>query len=109
MDPIKAQFLVNFAPVIGGLGLTAILGWVFTTWLRVRHGYPLENSWGKPLMPSRTPQSEKMLQALNDENRALRTEMGELKNRVVVLERIVTDPAARLDREIASLSATSLN
>lgn len=109
MDPIKAEFLINFAPVIGVVGITAILGWVFTTWLKVRHGYPLENGWGKPLMPARMPESDKMLRALNDENRALRTEMGELKNRVAVLERIATDPAARLDREIASLGASNLN
>lgn len=109
MDPEKVQLLREFTPLIGGLGLLSILGWVFTTWLQVRHGYPLESSWGKPLHPTRTPATEKMMQALNDENRALRTEVGELKNRVAVLERIATDPAARLDREIAALNQASLN
>lgn len=109
MDPNKAQMFVELGPIFLVVGVVAILGWVFTTWLKVRHGYPLENGWGKPLHPTRLPESDKLLQAMNDENRALRTEMGELKNRVVVLERIATDPAARLDREIAGLSANNFN
>ena len=29
-----------FAPVAMIVGLTAVGGWIFTTWLRVKHGYP---------------------------------------------------------------------
>ena len=36
--------LGNFAPVALLLGALAIGGWIFTTWLRIKHGYPLENS-----------------------------------------------------------------
>lgn len=91
-----------------GLGALGIGGWIFTTWLRMRHGYPLENSWGKALHPTKTPESERMISAIADENRHLRTELGEMRNRVAVLERIATDPGARLDREIAGLN-TNLN
>jgi len=109
MDPMKAEMLMEFAPVAALLGTLAIVGWIFTTWLRVRHGYPLEDSFGRKVHPTRVPESEKMLQAMAEENRALRTEMGELKNRIGVLERIATDPGARLDREIAGLSAGNMN
>lgn len=93
--------------VIGGLivGALGILGWVLTTWLRVKHGYPLETSWGKPLHRTGPTASDRQLAAMAEELRHLRTEMGELKSRTAVLERLATDPAARLDREIAGLSA----
>jgi hypothetical protein len=108
MDIADTTIIPNLPWIIGGgmaLGASAIGGWVFTTWLRVRHGYPLENSWGKAMHPTKTPEGERMVAALAEENRHLRTELGEMKNRVAVLERIATDPGARLDREIASLNA----
>lgn len=106
MDPItQMQFFHSFAPVIGVVGVAGMAGWVVTTWLRVRHGYPLENGWGKALYPNKTPEADRMIAAIADENRHLRTELGEMKNRVAVLERIATDPGARLDREIASLNS----
>ena len=33
------------------IALVAIGAWVFTTWLRVKNGYPLEGSWGNALHP----------------------------------------------------------
>ena len=92
-----------FAPVLTIVGLAAIAGWVFTTWLRIKHGYPLEDSWGRPVSRQGIADGDKRLAALAEENRHLRTELGELKNRIAVLERIATDPAARVDREIAAL------
>src|SRR4028119_1715488 len=34
-----------------GLGFAGVAGWVFTTWLRIKHGYPLETSGGRPAGP----------------------------------------------------------
>ena len=41
--------------IIGGmiLGAFAIASWIYTTHLRVKNGYPLENSWGKPFYPQK--------------------------------------------------------
>ena len=54
---MSEQFILLHLPwIIGGgmlLGFMAIAGWVFTTWLRIKHGYPLETSWGKALEPRR--------------------------------------------------------
>ena len=45
--------------IVGGLmlGVMAIAGWVFTTWLRIKHGYPLETSWGKAIEPRVTTET----------------------------------------------------
>lgn len=109
MDPMKIAFFETVTPMVAAIGVAGVIGWVVTTWLRVRHGYPLESGWGKPLYPSKAPEADRLLAAMAEENRALRTELGELKNRVGVLERIATDPASRLDREIAGLGAGPMN
>lgn len=90
-------------PLVGALG---VIGWIITTWLRVKHGYPLDTSWGTPLHQSGPSASDKQLTAMAEELRCMRTEMGEIKNRTAVPERLATDPAARLDHQIASLSNT---
>ncbi len=44
-----------------------------------------------------------MIAALIEDNRRLVSDLGEMKLHVAVLERLATDPATRLDREIAGL------
>jgi hypothetical protein len=96
----------NLPWIIGGgmlLGLIAILGWVFTTWLRVRHGYPLESSWGMPVHPKTDRESAEMIKLLTSENAQLRAELGSVKDRVETLERIATDRPSKLARDIDHL------
>jgi hypothetical protein len=71
------------------------LAWMFTTWIRARHGYPLEGSKGEPV--------ERESGALRAENDALKGQVGRLEERIGVLERIATDPAAHVAREIEQL------
>jgi hypothetical protein len=40
-----------FAPVAALVGLAAVLGWVYTTRLRIKHGYPLDGAWGQAVYP----------------------------------------------------------
>jgi hypothetical protein len=97
----------NLPWIIGGgmlLGLVAILGWVFTTWLRVKNGYPLETSWGKALEPRATTETTERIKLLTQENTHLRAELGSLKDRLETLERIATDQPSKLAREIDALS-----
>jgi len=97
----------NLPWIIGGgmiLGLIAILGWVFTTWLRVRHGYPLESSWGVPIHPKTDRESVERIKLLSTENAQLRAELGAVKDRLETLERIATDAPARLAHEIDTLA-----
>ena len=90
--------------LIGGLG---IVGWVFTTWLRIRNGYPLENSWGKPIYPVKNDETIERVRLLSQENAQLRAEIGSMKDRLANVERIVTDSSLRLTTEIESLRGPS--
>jgi hypothetical protein len=37
---------------VAAIVAVSVGGWVFTTWLRIKNGYPLETSWGTPLHPA---------------------------------------------------------
>ncbi|MFC3439939.1 hypothetical protein ACFOKF_01795 [Sphingobium rhizovicinum] len=92
-----------FAPVAAGLGMLAIGGWIFTTWLRIKNGYPLENSWGKAVYPQKNEEMVERIKLLSQENAQLRAEIGSMKDRLAVVERIVTDESHQLNREIERL------
>ncbi len=95
--------LVELAPLIGILGVLAIAGWIFTTWLRIKHGYPLETSWGKTVEPKITTEMAERMRLFSAENAQLRAELGSVKDRLATIERIVTDDGHRLTQEIESL------
>lgn len=95
-------------PVIAlAIPSTAIaIGWVANTWIRVKHGYPLENSWGKAVYP-KGQENEERVKLLTQENAALRAELGSMKDRLANVERIVTDSGYHLTHEIESLRGKS--
>lgn len=108
MQPdLGEQVIVPNLPwIIGGgmiLGLIAILGWVFTTWLRVRHGYPLESSWGIPVHPKTDREAAERIKLLSTENAQLRAALGSVTDRLETLERIATDQPSKLARDIDQL------
>ena len=78
-------------------------GWVFTTWLKVKNGYPLENGWGRALYPQKTEETMERVKLISQENAQLRAELGAIKDRLANVERIVTDDSHRLSHEIESL------
>ena len=86
--------------MIAIVGLAGVAGWVLTTWMRIKHGYPLENSWGKAIYPK---DSEERVKLLTQENAQLRAELGSIKDRLGNVERIVTDSGYSLTHEIESL------
>jgi hypothetical protein len=92
-----------FAPVAAIVGLAGVLGWVFTTWLRVRHGYPLDGAWGQAVYPQKNEEMVERVKLLSQENAQLRAELGSLKDRMANVERIVTDDSHRLTHEIEAL------
>jgi hypothetical protein len=75
--------------------------WVITTYIRARHGYPLEDDWGNPVLPIK--QNDEATKALSAENEQLKATVGRLEERLKVLERIATDPAERVSSEIEKL------
>lgn len=100
MDPDTLSILL---PVIG-LGVVSMsVAWVINTWLRVRHGYPLENSWGKAVYPQKNEEAVERVKLIGQENAQLRAEIGSLKDRLASVERIVTDSGYSLTHEIERL------
>ena len=75
--------------------------WVLITFIKARHGYPIEDDNGKPVLPVR--RDDEATKALASENEQLKATIGKLEERLRVLERIATDPAARIEREIEEL------
>ncbi|KPF76421.1 hypothetical protein IP88_06795 [alpha proteobacterium AAP81b] len=106
IDPVIIDML---SPVLGLGVATASLGWVATTWLKVRHGYPLESSWGKPLLPMQSSEQVERIRLITQENAQLKAELGSIKDRLQVLERIATDGPTRLAAEIDRLAPKSVN
>lgn len=90
------------------VGLAAVAGWVFTTWLRVKNGYPLEGSWGQALKPATDHEAKQRVTLLTQENAELRAELGSVKDRLANVERIVTDSGYHLGAEIDALREKSL-
>lgn len=86
--------------VIVLVGMAVVTAWVLTTWMRIKHGYPLENSWGKAVYPK---DSEERVKLLTQENAQLRAELGSIKDRLGNVERIVTDSGYHLTHEIETL------
>ncbi len=82
--------------------LISTLGWVLTSWIRARHGYPVENEWSGTSQRS-DPEAARQVAQLTGENEKLRGQVGRLEERIAVLERIATDPAERTAREIENL------
>jgi hypothetical protein len=78
------------------------LGWIITSWIRAKHGYPLENEWSGTTHKG-DPAAERRIELLTNENDSLKGQMSRLEERIAVLERIATDPAERTAREIEQL------
>ena len=93
----------DFAPVVFAVGSLAIVGWVFTTWLRVKNGYPLDGAWGQAVYPQKNEEMVERVKLLSQENAQLRAEIGSMKDRLAVVARIVTDESHQLNREIERL------
>ena len=77
-------------------------GWLIHGWMRMKMGYPLENSWGKAIYP-KNDQAVERVKLLTQENAQLQAELGSLKDRLANVERIVTDSGYQLTHEIERL------
>ena len=103
MDVEKLAMLGDVLPTIAVIVMIAIGGWVLTTWMRIRHGYPLDGAWGQSVYPKKDEELIERIKLLSTENAKLRAEMGAVKDRLANVERIVTDDSHRLSQEIESL------
>ncbi len=107
MDPDKLEIFRVIAPSLGlGIALAVAsisLGWVFTTWLRIKNGYPLDGKWGQAIYPKTDQELVERIKLLSQENAQLRAELGSIKDRLVSVEKIVVDDTHKLTAEINAL------
>ena len=77
----------------------------FQTWVRAKHGYPMEDRHRGRYHGQGTNdlEAERKIALLSSENERLTGQVSRLEERIAVLERIATDPAERVAREIDSL------
>ena len=100
----KLALLIDALPYVAAIVAITVGGWAYTTWLRIKHGYPLESSWGQPIHPKTDQETIERIKLLTGENAQLRAELGSVKDRLETIERIVTDKPLRLAKEIEQLS-----
>lgn len=98
----------EFGWLVPVLIVTAVMArGAFTTWVRAKHGYPLEDKRSRRErragIGSDTLEDGRKVALLTSENERLHGQVGRLEDRIAVLERIVTDPAERTAREIDAL------
>ena len=98
-------FDIVIVGVIGAVSIVgvSVLGWFYNTRQKIKHGYPLESMWGKPLHPQITNEANERVKLITQENAQLRAEISSLHDRLVSVERIVTDSGYQLGHEIESL------
>ncbi len=99
----KLHFFTALAPTIAIVGVAGMIGWMFTTWLRIKNGYPLDGAWGQAVYPQKNDEMVERIKLISQENAQLRAELGSVKDRLANVERIVTDGSHALDREIEAL------
>lgn len=81
----------------------SFIGWIVTTAIRAKHGYPVENEWGGTITKDGGIELKRQNEILERENEQMRGKLGGMEERLAVLERIATDAPARLTAEIDKL------
>jgi hypothetical protein len=107
MDPQLAQIidlLRVIMPISAVIVVVAVAGSLLNNWLKIKNGYPLQNSWGLPIHPKNDRETVERIRLLPGENAQLRAELGSIKDRLETLERIATDQPSKLARDIDALA-----
>ncbi|SNS82896.1 hypothetical protein SAMN06295912_11836 [Sphingomonas laterariae] len=96
---------MNWGSPIAVIAIIAVCygGWLISTWIRAKHGYPVEGEFGGMVHKGSGPDTDRKIELLASENGRLKDQVLRLEERIAVLERIVTDKAARLSDEIENL------
>ena len=102
------EFNLAIMVISGGLivGFAGIIGWIYTTRMRIKNGYPLSGAWGQAVYPKSSGEDKERIKLLSQENAQLRAELGSIKDRLGNVERIVTDSGYHLTHEIEALRLT---
>lgn len=104
MDPDILKLLELIIPLMAVAMAIGMIGWFANTWLRIKHGYPLDGAWGRPVYPRSDQEVQERVRLLTSENAQLRAQLGAMQDRLENIERIVTDQPSKLSREIEALT-----
>jgi hypothetical protein len=107
MDQEQLELIRTVAPMIAIIVGISVGGWVLTTWMRIKNGYPLDGSWGQAVYPKSDQEAVERVRLLSQENAQLRAELGSVKDRLANIEKIVVDDSHRLTSEIEALRGPS--
>jgi predicted metal-binding membrane protein len=99
----KIVYLTGILPWAALITSVGVIGWVMTTWMRIKNGYPLDGAWGQAVYPKTDQEAMERIKLLSGENAQLRAELGSIKDRLATVERIVTDESHKLNQEIEAL------
>ena len=103
MDPDKLAMITAIGSIGIGIVSISVGGWVLTTWMRIKNGYPLDGAWGQAVYPKNDQEAVERVKLLSQENAQLRAELGSVKDRLANVEKIVVDDSHRLRSEIEAL------
>lgn len=103
MNPEALEVIRVAGPMIALITATGVIGWVVTTWMRIKNGYPLDGAWGQAVYPKTSSEEVERIKLLSQENAQLRAELGSIKDRLGNVERIVTDSGYQLTHQIEAL------
>lgn len=92
MDWGSPEFVIAIIAVSYG-------AWIINNWIRAKHGYALEDEWGGTTERSDTAETKR----LKAENAELNSKLDQMQDRMIVLEKIVTDKGYGLADEIEAL------
>lgn len=95
------QTIAMMSVLITAIGVT---GWVITTRMRIKNGYPLSGAWGQSQLPHQAEETVERVKLIGSENAQLRAELSSVKDRLATVERIVTDRGLSLADEIDALT-----
>ena len=98
------ELLKVILPLSAIIVAVAVGGSLLNNWLKIKNGYPLQNSWGLPIHPKNDRETVERIRLLTGENAQLRAELGSIKDRLATLERIATDQPSKLARDIDALA-----
>jgi len=107
MDPMLGETLMRLSLPITLITVIGVAGWVITTWMRIKNGYPLDGAWGQAVYPKNDQEAVERVRLLSQENAQLRAELGSVKDRLANIEKIVVDDSHRLTAEIEALRGPS--
>jgi hypothetical protein len=87
---------MGFWTFVFAIAAFSIVAGLVNNWIKVRNGYPISEG-------AEIAGDKNRMDAICAENRELKNRVHELTERLQVLERIATDPAERVSREIEDL------